>query len=204
MINNIDKLTKLEQYALYAQGRLIFSDAIIAKDVDRKFSKEVIEYKVDKEEYAKESLKYIENKEKYEDSIAKYKSENKEKFETTYAIPNINEMFEDFTFEVDDLSLDQCIEGYKYCNEKMKSFDKSEISTVPRVTIKLEYKDEYKSFCDKMREKYNYPTMTTICQKLEKKVEQKKDKLCLNRVKCSDDTAYIELEKQFINFKENK
>lgn len=97
----------------------------------------------------------------------------------------------------DNLSLDDAVQGYKLCNEILKSIDNSELDKYcieTKLMLNYEYRDEYRKAMDEIDDKYGILTDSKIKEKLPK-VKVNKVRISMNRQKCSDINPLLDFTK---------
>jgi hypothetical protein len=179
--NGAYQLTEYSKYIILSQGVKFFAKQICDLDIEQKFHRESTTDIVDPEVYYNKLKEYQQNKNQFDLMIKEWAKENRNKFEYELYIPSIQKYAKDFQFNSLNLSLEDAVQGYKYCNTMLKKLNRKKLLLAKKLVIKPEFKQDYYDTCKNFREIVGFPTESEIKSKITDKISQRKTRLCLNR-----------------------
>ena len=196
-----------------------FKQKIYAMDVDRQFSR--LRFEEGYSDLVKNQLK-AEYEKKYEDQLAALRLWQMEMqkvhpdwYRMQPCLPTDNawhHAFAEFAKGYgDDLTLEQCVQGYKACNEILKEVDNSTLDDFCICTkpmLNYEHRDDYNLEKTEKMENLQLPDLKTFSDRQVEKYPEKyakenlpKFRLALNRAKCEDwSVMRHSMEKMMLNF----
>lgn len=179
--NGIYVLTDYAKYIIISQAKKVFANLICELDTNQSFHRKSQVEVPDPEVFANTIKLYQDNKKEFEKLLREWKENNLDKFEFVPFIPSIQVYAKDFKFNTEGVTLEDAVQGYKYCNAELKKFDKEKLATSKKITIKPEYKDEYTNVSKTFREITGYPTESEIKASIKETVLETRTRLALDR-----------------------
>ena len=193
------KETPYLKYLVANYFKDFFKNAINILDLNNDFMHIRYEEDVTKEDFLKAKEEYynrnIESFEKFKKEKENFYNEHKDYYRIQPCLPpssNYNFLFDylnnNFNTIIENLTLENCIQGYKASNEILKSIDNKDLDkycTEAKPMLNYEHRDEYNNFIDSLYKKYNLLTDSEIKESCPKN-RIKKTRLSLNRSKCED------------------
>ena len=194
--------TEYAKYIILSQGKKMFSRLICELDKDFKYHRESFVDVVDPDIFYERKSQYTDNKKVFEELVSKWKEENMEKFENVPYIPSIQRYARNFSFNK-EITLEEAVQGYKYCNQALKNIDRDKIQLGSKIMIKPEYNEEYINVCKEFRKKAGFPTDSEIKMEIKDTIKEKRTRLALDRKRFENPGATEEYAKSYVSYLAN-
>lgn len=154
---------------------------------------------IDPKDFENEKNKYKDKMKKVEEELKIWRENHKKYYRMQPSLPT-SSIYSDFCLkEIDDLTLEEAIQGYKAANEILKTIkneDLNQYCTELKPMLNYEYKEEYKLEVERLKRLYDIPSDEEIKASLPIKTIIK-TRLCLDRQKCINNSKFDLFIKEF-------
>ena len=205
----------LSTYIMANTASDLFLNNLKEKDIDHKYNKITGEAEVFSDDLSKTAEKLYELmiRDGFPDYINEIESKklelkqsHPEWWREQVCLPNTSFIYKDYKIInllnniIKNLSIEECIQGYKASKEILKFISNDELTPFcidSKIMLNYEFKEEYDNELNKIKERYNIPNKKEWIESLKlPKIKINKTRLCLDRQPCNNLDSF----ELFINF----